>query len=162
MANGGISDFRCSDSKLGKRFWTDGPQSGPCLGLAEQRVVRASEAPSPPFLWCVGCKQVPPHALLTIPLQPFGPAWMTGMSSASQQPCGGVGQGRGSLCPLTAWQCQGRRGRGGVGGGLPATRPLVLSPNSGAPGVCCRGPGWDRWCGAGTRWSGLSPLLQPC
>ena len=28
--------------------------------------------------------------LLTIPLQPFDPAWVTCMSSASQQPCGGV------------------------------------------------------------------------
>lgn len=63
IANGGISDFRCSDSKLGKRFWTDGSQSGPCLGLAEQRFVRAGRAPSPPFLSCVGCRQVPPNTL---------------------------------------------------------------------------------------------------
>lgn len=39
-------------------------------------------------------------------------------------------------------------------GSLPATRPLVLSPNSGAPGVCCKGLGWDRWCRAGAHWSG--------
>ncbi|KAJ8780998.1 hypothetical protein J1605_001041 [Eschrichtius robustus] len=38
--------------------------------------------------------------------QPFGPASVTCMSSASQQRRGGVSQGRGCLCPLTAWQCQ--------------------------------------------------------
>lgn len=72
----------------------------------------SGQAKCPPLhsscVWDAG--RSPPHTLLTIPLQPFGPAWVTCMSSASQQPCGGVSQGRGCLCPLTAWQCQGRRG----------------------------------------------------
>lgn len=84
---------------------------------------RQSALPSIPLV--CGMQAGPPHTLLTIPLQPFGPAWVTCMSSASQQPCGGVSQGRGCLCPLTAWQCQGRRGCRGVGG---ASQPQASGP----------------------------------
>lgn len=124
----------------------------------------SGQAKCPPLhsfcVWDAG--RSPTHILLTIPLQPFGPAWVTCMSSASQQPCGGVSQGRGCLCPLTAWQCQGRRGCREVGGTSQPPGLWSCPPTQVPPGVCCRGLGWDRWYRAGALWSGPSLLLQPC
>lgn len=123
-----MEERQCS----GKRFWTDGSQLGPCLRLAEQRVVGAGEAhPTPSVLLCVGCRQVP-SGLLTIPRQPFGLAWVTCMSSASQQPCGGVSQGRDCLCP----RCLAMPKEAGLQRGA-ANQSFFLRPNSRTPGVFC-------------------------
>lgn len=147
-----MEERQCS----GKRFWTDGSQLGPCLRLAEQRVVGAGEAHPTSILLCVGCRQVP-SGFLTIPRQPFGLAWVTCMSSASQQPCGGVSQGRDCLCP----RCLAVPKEAGLQRGV-ANQSFFLCPNSRTPGVFCRGPNWDEWCRAGHTGQAQASLLQPC
>lgn len=123
IANGGISDVETVLwEEVLDRWFPIGPL--PQASRAEGCWCRRSSILLPPFCCVWDARQVP-SGLLTIPRQPFGLAWVTCMSSASQQPCGGVSQGR--VSALAAWQCQGRRGRRGVLQ-LPATRPPSCAP----------------------------------
>ena len=67
---------RGSGQMVPNRVPASGQQSKGLSGQAK-RPVRSSP------VWDVG--RSPPHTPFTIPLQPFGPAWVTCMSSASQQ-----------------------------------------------------------------------------
>lgn len=140
IANGGISDgATVLWEEVLDRWFPIGPL--PQASRAEGCWCRRSSPPS--VLLCVGCRQVP-SGLLTIPRQPFGLAWVTCMSSASQQPCGGVSQGRDCLCP----RCLAVPKEAGLQRGV-ANQSSFLCPNSSTPGVFCRGPNWDEWCRAG-------------
>lgn len=69
-----------------------------------------SHPPSASALLC-GMQAGLPRYVPTSPLQPFDPAWVTCMSSASQQPHGGVSPAEAKLpLPSQALQSQGRRG----------------------------------------------------
>lgn len=143
IANGGISVVATVLwEEVLDRWFPIGPL--PQASGAEGCWCRKNSSPS--VLLCVGCRQVP-SGLLTIPRQPFGLAWVTCMSSASQQPCGGVSQGRDCLCP----RCLAVPREAGPQRSVasPSHQTSFLCPNSGTPGVFCRGPSWDEWCGAG-------------
>lgn len=120
IANGGISVVATVLwEEVLDRWFPIGPL--PQASGAEGCWCRKNSSPS--VLLCVGCRQVP-SGLLTIPRQPFGLAWVTCMSSASQQPCGGVSQGRDCLCP----RCFGSAKGGGAAEGCSISRPPDLLP----------------------------------
>lgn len=118
----------------GKRIWTDGAQSGPCLGQAEQRAVRAKSRVQSWPNSCAGGGQAPPG--VHWPLQPSGLAWVTCMSSAFQQPCGGGRPGTAaSVLSLLSSAKGGRTAEGWQT--VTATGPRAQSPGPGTRGTHC-------------------------
>lgn len=125
------------------------PQASRAEGCQDSR----SAPPSASALLC-GMQAGLPHYVPTIPLQPFDPAWVTCMSSASQQPHGGVSPAEAKL-PLPSQGLAVPREAGlQCGESLPASSPPGLSPNSGTLGFAAEAR-------AGTGGGGPGPLVRP-